>query len=113
MTGAMPPVRRPDWALRLAFAVNIAALGLAIYCAVVIIALLYCFTLSGPPRCDPWTSHLPSLLQAISQPVLALAGTICGIRFARRGERKRAIRALLTFSALSIAALLSFALTGV
>ena len=113
MNRAMPPARRPDWGLRLAFAANVAALGFGIYCAAVIVGLLYCFNLGGPARCDPWTSHLPSLLQALAQPLLALVGTVSGILFTRRGERKRAIRALLGWAALSIAAFLSFAVTGV
>jgi hypothetical protein len=108
-----PNLRRsPDWGLRAAFAVNIAALLFAIYCVVVIVAFLYCFTLIGPTRCDPWSRHIPSSLHALACPVLALIGTASGARFARRGERKSAIRALLGWSALSVGAAFSFALVA-
>jgi hypothetical protein len=39
----------PDWGLRLAFAFNVAALLFAIYCAVVIISFLHCFSLVPEP----------------------------------------------------------------
>ena len=107
---APDPLRSPDWGLRAAFAVNIAALLFAIYCAVVIIAFIHCFTLIGPTRCDPWTGHIPSSLRALAGPILALAGAASGARFARRGERRSAVRALLGWSALSVGAVFSFAL---
>lgn len=101
----------PDWGLRAAFAFNIAVLLFAIYCAVVIISFLHCFSLVPEP-CDPWTSHIPSSVRALACPLLALTGTICGTRFARRGERRRAVRALIGWSALSLGVFMSFAVVG-
>lgn len=99
----------PDWGLRAAFVLNIAALLFAIYCAVVIISFLHCFSLVPAP-CQPWTSHIPSSVRALAAPAVALTGTIQGVRLARRGERARAIRALIGWSALSLGVFMSFAL---
>jgi hypothetical protein len=51
-------------------------------------------------------------VRALACPLLALTGTICGARFARRSERRRAVRALIGWSALSLGVFMSFAVVG-
>jgi hypothetical protein len=104
--------RTPDWGLRAAFAVNILVMLFGIYSAVVIISFLYCFRLWGQ-GCDPWASHIPNSLLALAFPVLALIGTAYGVRFARRGEPRRAVRALLGWTVLSLAPFVYFVIVGV
>jgi hypothetical protein len=110
--GTSPGGTSPGWGLRIAFAVNILVMLFALYSAFIVISFLYCFRLWGQ-GCDPWASHIPSALIALAFPALALVGTACGVRFARRGERRRAVRALLGWTALSLVPFAYFVIVGV
>jgi hypothetical protein len=109
MSDAAPRRPAPRWGLRIAFIANIAALLLVAWCAAIILSIAYC-GLFGPFDCTDWTGHAGLSIGMLAGPALALIGMASGIALVRRGADKRAIRALLGWSALAVGACFTFML---